>query len=145
MIYIGLGTNLGDRNENLKKARLLISSHENIKILKESSVLETEPVDFLDQPAFLNQIIAVNTYLSPENLLRFLQSIELNMGKKVIFPKGPRLIDLDILLYNNLILTSSDLEIPHPGIKKRDFILKHLVELDVELRDPVSDILYREV
>jgi len=145
MVFIGLGTNLGDRYKNLSDARTLISSYKEIEILKESSILETDPVDFLDQPPFLNQIIALKTTLTPEKLLSLLQQIEFNMGKKVIIPKGPRLIDLDILLYNDLILTTSDLVLPHPGIKKRDFILKHLIELDDELSDPVSGILYKEV
>jgi 2-amino-4-hydroxy-6-hydroxymethyldihydropteridine diphosphokinase len=142
--YLGLGTNLGDRYKNLYFAREYIKDEE-IRIEDESRIDETDPVDFLNQPKFLNQVILVATALSPHDLLNVLKKIELTMGRIPAIDKGPRLIDIDILLYNNDIINDEVLIIPHPAIRKRDFVLKHLIELNPQLRDPVIGDLYREV
>jgi len=144
-VYVGLGTNLGDRQENLSKAIDLISTSWKITIIKKSSVKETDPVDYLDQPAFLNQIILIDTSLQPEELLKYLNKIETDMGREKIIPRGPRIIDLDILLYDSLIYNTEKITIPHPEIKKRLFIVEHLVELDKEIVDPLTGLKYSDV
>jgi 2-amino-4-hydroxy-6-hydroxymethyldihydropteridine diphosphokinase len=143
-VYIGLGTNLGDRSQNLYHAREYLKAEE-LRIEAESAIDETDPVDFLNQPKFLNQIVRVATVLSPHDLLRVLKKIELIMGRIPSVNKGPRLIDLDILLYNNDIINDDGLTIPHPAIRNRGFILKHLVELNPQLCDPVKGDFYLEV
>lgn len=143
--YISLGSNLGDREDTIKKAIHHLSSIGSLTILKQSSLLETEPVDFLQQPFFLNKIIILETQLPPQNLLDTLKQAEIDLGRKKTFPKGPRSIDLDILLYDDLVLNTEDLIIPHPEIKNRKFILQHLVELDPELIDPVSGQKYKDL
>lgn len=144
IVYIGLGSNMGDREQNLGKAVHALVSHPLIRILKQSSILETEPVDYLDQPRFLNTIIVIDTSLSPHKLLETTRGIEMELGRKMTIPKGPRTIDLDILLYGDIILKTADLTIPHPGIKNRPFITQHLVELNPELVDPVTKQKYRD-
>jgi len=145
IVYTGLGSNVGEREEYLASARGLIVAGTGSRIIAESSISETEPVDFTDQPMFINQIIKIEVSLEPEELLDSFKKIEKMLGRQYRFSKGPREIDIDILLYNNLIFTSERLIIPHPEIINRKFILKHLVELDPELADPVTSKKYREV
>jgi 2-amino-4-hydroxy-6-hydroxymethyldihydropteridine diphosphokinase len=142
-VFIGLGSNLGNREENICKARKLLIDSE-IKIIKESSIAETAPIIVIDQPKFLNQIIIAETELTPEKLLKKLKSIEIIIGRKTTIPKGPRIIDIDILLYNKLIVEDKNLKIPHPDIKNRKFILDHLAELDPDLTDPLTGKKYLE-
>jgi len=111
--YLGLGSNLGDRETNLADAVRLLTS-ERLQIKRKSSIWETAPRDVLDQPWFLNQVIEVETDLFPRQLFQHLQRIERGMGRLKRTPKGPRLIDLDILLYGNAVVKSPELEIPHP-------------------------------
>lgn len=141
VVYIGLGSNLGNRGEFLASAIERIGSDAG-RIVARSSVLETRAVDFTDQPDFLNQVIKIETGLDPLLLLDVLKRIETGLGRNKTFPKGPREIDLDILLYDDLVLDDERLVIPHPQIVRRDFVLYHLVELDPELRDPLSGIKY---
>ena len=141
-VYIGLGTNLGDRQANIKNARLELKKHKDIDIIKESSIEETDPVDFIEQPKFLNQIILIKTGAAPLDLLRILKKIEKKLGRKISFAKGPRLIDLDILIYDDMILRTEDLTIPHPEIKNRKFIMKHLIEIDPGIADPATGERY---
>lgn len=143
IVYIGLGSNLDDREKNLKNAINALASRPSINILRQSSILETEPVDYLDQPLFLNMIIVVETDLPPHELLETTGKIELELGRRKTVPKGPRTIDLDILLYDDIILNTADLIIPHPEITNRTFILQHLLELDPELHDPVTGNKYK--
>src|SRR5512141_2293148 len=103
-VYIGLGSNLGDREKSLAEAVHRLASIPGITIVKQSSVLETEPVDYLEQPRFLNSIIAIETNLTPGELLSRTKGIELELGRQKTIPKGPRTIDLDILLYDDIIL-----------------------------------------
>ena len=107
-----------------------------------SSILETKAVEYTDQDDFLNCIIHIETDMEPEVLLKTLMSIEDSLGRERIIPKGPRIIDLDILLYEEEIIRTEVLNIPHPAIKQRWFILKHLVELDPELCDPETEEQY---
>ena len=145
LVYIGLGSNLEDKEANLAKACAELSKTRDIEILKQSSIEETHPVDYLNQPLFLNQVILVKTKISPEKLLRTLKIIEKKLGRKKTVPKGPRIIDLDILLYDNIVFNSKKLVIPHPEIKNRKFILKHLIELRPDLADPLTGYLYAEI
>lgn len=145
IVYIGLGSNLGDRNKNLESARRLLASPGTIRILAQSSVIETEPVDVHDQPRFLNQVIKIETYLAPHDLLKALKQAEAELGREKTYPKGPRIIDLDILLYGNIIMKTEDLTIPHPGIKNRRFVMQHLAELEPELKDPITGTKYADL
>lgn len=145
LVYIGLGSNLGDRLINIKNACKELLQNSNIILVKSGSIEETDPVDYLDQQPFLNQIILVETNILPDNLLTELKSIEIRLGREKTILKGPRIIDLDILLYDNTIQNTSELTIPHPEIKNRLFILKHLVEIDPDLIDPASGVLYRDI
>lgn len=145
LVYIGLGSNLGDRLINIKNACKELLQNNNIILVKSSLIEETDPVDYLDQQPFLNQIILVETNILPDSLLTELKSIEISLGRKKTILKGPRIIDLDILLYDNTIQNTSELTIPHPEIKNRLFILKHLVEIDPDLIDPASGVLYRDI
>jgi 2-amino-4-hydroxy-6-hydroxymethyldihydropteridine diphosphokinase len=144
IVYIGLGTNLGDRFQNLARAKELLISR-GVIIEAESPVDETDPVDFYDQPKFLNQVIRISTNHSPLDLLDLLLGIETMMGRIRNISKGPRIIDLDILLYGNLILNEDRLTIPHSAICKRDFVLRHLISLDPDLCDPLSGKTFSEV
>ena len=127
-IYIGLGTNLGDRNSNLNKAIELISLQIG-SVLKESTVHETKPWGKTDQPNFLNMVIKIETKLTPQQLLEKCLSIENEIGRVREEKWGPRLIDIDILYYNNEIINEENLIIPHPFIQEREFVLKPLNEI----------------
>jgi 2-amino-4-hydroxy-6-hydroxymethyldihydropteridine diphosphokinase len=134
-VYIGLGSNLGDRAENLRKARERIEAS-GVRIRRGSSLYETEPREMLDQPWFLNQAIEAETTLFPRQLLARLLRIEREMGRVRATPKGPRIIDLDILLFGNAVVHAAGLEIPHPRLSERRFVLEPLAELDPDLRPP---------
>ena len=143
--YIGLGSNIGDRNSSLEAASSLIIKECNASIIAKSGVKETKPVDYEDQPDFLNQVIKITTELTPVELLSVLKKIENDLGRVYRFSKGPREIDIDILLYDDVVIDSDILKLPHPEIIKRDFVLEHLLELDPELVEPVSKKKYSEV
>ena len=144
-VYLALGSNIGDREKNLREAiRLLAES--SVHVLRLSSIYETEPVDYLDQAWFLNAVLAAQTDLSPTALLRALRDIESHIGSKKAFAKGPRLIDLDILLYDDATIDTPELQIPHPRMLQRNFVLVPLAEIAPVLRHPswpstVSDLL----
>ncbi len=142
VVYVGIGTNLGDRFENIKNAKSEMLNTGLVDILDESTIDETEPVDLPDQPKFLNQIIRIETGIPPEKLLIILKNIEKKLGRKKTIDKGPRTIDLDILLYDDILLNTANLRIPHPEIRNRGFILKHLNELNPRLVDPVTGEKY---
>ncbi len=145
VVYIGLGSNVGNRNENLRTAVIKIIKKSGASLLSQSSIKETKAVDYEDQPDFLNQIIKIRTDMNPLAVLELLKEIEIEIGRVYRFSKGPREIDLDILLYDDVIISENDLKLPHPGILKRGFILEHLVELDQELADPFSGEKYSEI
>lgn len=145
IVYAGLGSNLGNRAGYIALARDLIVSDAGAIIIAESSISETRPVDYVDQPLFINQIIKIETDADPETLLKFFKKIEKKLGRKKRFSKGPREIDIDILLYDNIVYNSKNLVIPHAEILNRGFVLEHLVELAPELEDPVTHKKYREV
>jgi len=136
IVYIALGTNLGDREENLKLARSALQP--TIQISKLSSIYETAPWGVLDQPDFFNQVLIGQTKLEPQNLLSFLKELEEKLGRVPGKRYGPRLIDLDILFYDELVLENDKLVIPHPRIEERAFVLVPLAELSPELIHPRS-------
>lgn len=125
--YIALGTNLEDRAHNLARARALLNAQ--VTIINVSGIYETEPWGVTDQPKFLNQVVQGDTKLSALDLLRFIKSIERAMGRRETFRYGPRLIDLDILLFGELILNAPNLVIPHPRMVERAFVLAPLAEI----------------
>jgi 2-amino-4-hydroxy-6-hydroxymethyldihydropteridine diphosphokinase len=142
--YLGLGSNLGDRQANLADAVKLLPN-ERLKVKRTSSIWETEPRDILDQPWFLNQVVEIETDLFPRQLFQHLQRIEREMGRIKRMPKGPRLIDLDILLYGSAVVKTRDLEIPHPRMTERRFVLAPLAELAPDLRHPMLRKTMREL
>ncbi len=125
--YLGLGTNLGDRKQNISKAIEAISL--KMSISKQSSLYETTAWGYTEQPDFLNQVIQVETDLSPLRLLNFLKKTELKLGRVENFRYGPRLIDIDILFYDDLVITTNRLQIPHPMLPERAFVLVPLNEI----------------
>jgi 2-amino-4-hydroxy-6-hydroxymethyldihydropteridine diphosphokinase len=134
-VYLSLGSNLGNRLNNLRKAITLLPP--GVNIVQQSSIYETEPWGYTDQPAFLNQILKAETDLEPSDLLALLKSIETSMGRHETFRFGPRLIDLDILFYDDYVMETPQLTIPHPRIAERAFILVPLAEIAPDLRHPV--------
>lgn len=130
-IYIGIGTNIGNRQHNLETALNEIAEFSTIT--KKSSIYETEPVGFKPQPDFLNMVIEIDTDLTPSQLIIKLQEIEHKMGRVREIKNGPRIIDLDILLYNDLVINHPDLTIPHPRLTERSFVLEPLFEIAPEI------------
>ncbi|MEK4283318.1 MULTISPECIES: 2-amino-4-hydroxy-6-hydroxymethyldihydropteridine diphosphokinase [Ureibacillus] len=128
-VYLSLGTNLGDRENNLKSAIDLLQSKEGIWIKKISPIYETAPVGYVDQPSFLNIAIYAQTILSPIELLQTCQLIENDLGRVRNIRWGPRIIDLDILLFNNDNIESENLIIPHPRMFERAFVLVPLLDI----------------
>ena len=143
IVYLALGTNLGDRLANLKQA--LTSLTPQMEVKAKSQVYETPPWGFEDQPKFLNQVIKVNTYLDPEPLLKHLKRLEVALGRKESFPNGPRLIDIDILFYDDLVVNKPSLVIPHPRLHERGFVLLPLTEIAPNLVHPVTQKSVREM
>lgn len=142
-VYLGLGSNLGDRAANLREAIRRLT--EKVTIQSVSSLYETEPWGVSDQSAFLNAACGGETNLSPQDLLRFTQSIERQMGRVPIRRWGPRLIDLDILLYGDWILNTPDLTLPHPRLTQRRFVLVPLAEIAAEVIHPGNHLSVRDL
>jgi 2-amino-4-hydroxy-6-hydroxymethyldihydropteridine diphosphokinase len=135
IVYLGLGSNLGDRRANLKAAAAGLPPA--AIVIRASGIYETEPWGYTDQPAFLNQVLETETGLSPVDLLAALKRLEASLGRQASFRYGPRLIDLDILLYDRLVLDQPGLVIPHPQLAQRAFTLAPLAELAPGLLHPV--------
>jgi len=134
--YIGIGSNLGNREDNCEKAISLLSEN-GLNIVKMSSMIETEPWGMPDQPAFINMAVSFKTILSPEKLLALCKKIETDIGRTETIMWGPRMIDLDILFYDDLVMEKPGLSIPHPHIKDRAFVLKPLAEIAPDLIHPL--------
>ncbi|MEK6920910.1 MAG: 2-amino-4-hydroxy-6-hydroxymethyldihydropteridine diphosphokinase, partial [Nanoarchaeota archaeon] len=134
-VFISLGTNLGDRKQNLKYAIFEIGKI--VEIITLSSVYETEPFGVTEQPNFYNQVVEIKTPFSPEELLKILQGIEIHMGRVRTIRYGPRIIDLDILYYGDTILKTEELTIPHPGAAVRPTVLVPLCSIAPGFIDPV--------
>jgi 2-amino-4-hydroxy-6-hydroxymethyldihydropteridine diphosphokinase len=133
-IYLSLGSNLGDRLANLRKACDEIEP--KIHLIDQSPIYETEPWGYSDQPLFLNQVIKAETDLEPFDLLAFLKDTEVHIGRRETFRFGPRLIDLDILFYDDLSMETPCLTIPHPRMKERAFIIMPLADIAPDLVHP---------
>jgi 2-amino-4-hydroxy-6-hydroxymethyldihydropteridine diphosphokinase len=136
-VYLSLGSNIGDREGNLRDAIARLRNS-GIEVARVSSVYETDPVDYLDQPAFLNLVVEADTSLFPMQLLARIHRIESLMGRKRIVAKGPRTIDIDILLFGSFLITTDRLMIPHPRMMERRFVLQPLLEISPSLRMPGS-------
>lgn len=134
-VYLALGTNLGDRLENLRAATGALAPQVTVGAM--SPVYETEPWGYADQPAFLNMIVRAETELSPAVLLAHLKEREQTLGRAPSFRNGPRLIDLDVLFYDDLILDTPPLTIPHPRLHERAFVLIPLNDLAPRLVHPL--------
>ena len=144
--YVGLGANLGDRAATLRRAIDLLAERPAIDVVGVSSFRETDPVGYLDQPRFLNAAVAVETSLTPSALLAALLDVERELGRVREGPRyGPRTVDLDLLVMDDLVLDEPGLELPHPRLHDRMFALEPLAELDPELvvpgRGPVRQLL----
>src|SRR5579883_3672491 len=135
-VYLALGANIGDRRGNLAAALQRLREVMEIEII--SSIYETDPVGYIDQPRFLNIVCRGKTWLQAENLLKYAKEIEFAIGRRPSFRNGPRPIDIDILLYDNLKLEQEHLTIPHPRMRERAFVLAPLSEIAPEVIDPVS-------
>jgi len=142
-IYLSLGSNVGDRQANLRAAIERLRSELDVQRI--SPIYETEPVDFTDQRWFLNLAVEARTTLFPMRLLSRTQKIELALGRVRTAPKGPRTIDIDILLYGSAVIRTARLEIPHPRMAERRFVLAPLADLAPELRHPVTGRSVREM
>ncbi|MCX7698405.1 MAG: 2-amino-4-hydroxy-6-hydroxymethyldihydropteridine diphosphokinase [Candidatus Goldbacteria bacterium] len=136
-VYFSIGSNIGDKKNNLRNAIKLLKKN-NINIIKISSVYKTEPVGVKNQPYFYNICIKAKTRLDPENLLKLIKIIEKKIGRKKVKKWGPRIIDIDILFFNNIILNKRKLKIPHPEIIKRNFVLIPLYEINKNIYHPVE-------
>jgi len=136
LIYLSLGSNLGDRAANLESAIAALPEIA-VRVLRRSPIYETEPVDLIAQPWFLNCVVEAETSLRPRQLLEALQTIERQLGSKKLVPRGPRIIDLDVLFYGAEVIHEAGIEIPHPRMVKRKFVLVPLAEIAPEFRHPV--------
>ncbi len=135
--YLGLGSNLGNREKNLKNCIEKIKTLKGIKLLSASRFYETEPAGGPPQPGYLNAAIAIETHLSPQELLKSLQEVESSSGRVRDIKWGPRTLDIDILLYDNEIVTDDDLIIPHTMMHERLFVLKPLCEIAADVKHPI--------
>ena len=133
-VYLSLGTNLGERLDNLATARAMLSP--DVRVEKLSSVYETAPWGYSDQANFYNQVLLGKTMLTPLRLLNKLKRIEKMMGREQTFRYGPRVIDLDILFYESRIINTKRLQIPHPRLQERAFVLVPLVEIAPDFVHP---------
>jgi 2-amino-4-hydroxy-6-hydroxymethyldihydropteridine diphosphokinase len=133
--YIALGANLGEREHTLYEAITALDEHPGIRVLRCSSLYETEPVGYLDQPSFLNMTVAVSITLAPEELLVYMLEVESRLGRVRHIPNGPRTIDLDLLWMGAAQLATPDLELPHPRMLERAFVLVPLADI-VPNQDP---------
>jgi len=143
-IHIGIGSNLGDRECNCLKALEELEKR-GIKVAKKSSRYETEPWGVRDQPRFVNMAVEADTDLSPGEVLRVIKDIEKKLGRREVLRWGPRIVDLDILLYDDQVIDETDLRIPHPHMHERDFVLKPLSEIAPEAMHPLLKKTVREM
>lgn len=144
IVYIGIGSNIGKREINCLRAIDLLDQN-GVKVLRRSTMQETEPWGVEDQPKFINMAVEAETEFSPRNLLKVLQKIESLMGRRRETRWGPRLIDLDILFYDDLVLEERDLTIPHPMFHLRRFVLEPLSELAADKLHPVLKKTVRDL
>jgi|ERR1700746_1995061 2-amino-4-hydroxy-6-hydroxymethyldihydropteridine diphosphokinase len=143
-VYLSLGSNIGDREQNLRSAMDELP-HAGVALRKVSSFYETEPVDLREQPWFLNCVVEAETHFDPFMLLRALREIETKMGSKKLVAKGPRLIDMDILLYGSETIDTPELQVPHPRMHLRRFVLVPLAEIAPDVIYPATNLSIRQL
>lgn len=143
LAYLSLGSNVGDREAQLLDALRRLGAVGRVQLV--SPIYETEPVDFTAQPMFLNCVVALETSSRPAQLMQQLLTIEKAMGRERTQKKGPRIIDLDILLFGNEVVNAPDLTIPHPAMEKRRFVLQPLADIAPEARHPLLGKGVREL
>lgn len=143
VVYLSLGSNVGDRETNLKTAIARLRAVGDV--LAVSSFYETEPVEFTAQPWFLNCAVKLDTVKMPKQLLQGILEVEQQMGRRRLQKKGPRTIDIDILLFGNSIVDTGGLTIPHPALQERRFVLEPLAEIAAEARHPIFKRTIREL
>lgn len=141
--YLGLGSNIGDRLQNLQAA--ITALEPEVHPLECSPIYETPPWGYLDQPNFLNQVVMAETELSPGELLRYLKEIEKDLGRQDSFLNGPRKIDLDIIFFDDAVIDSPPITIPHPRMDDRGFVLLPLADLAPEFKHPVLDLSVQDM
>lgn len=139
LAYLSLGSNLGDPVRNIDDAIQRLSPADGILVLRRSSMYRTEPQGFTDQPWFVNEVVEIDTSLSPRELLSRLLEVEHEFGRERTLKNGPRTLDIDILCMGDLVVNEPDLEIPHPRMRERRFVLQPLAELCPEFRHPVTN------
>ncbi len=143
LVYLSLGSNVGDREAQLRDAQARLAAAG--RIVAVSSFYETEPVEFTEQPWFLNGVLALETNQTPQELMTAILQIEEEMGRRRLQKKGPRSIDIDILLFDDMIVDSKDLTIPHPAMALRRFVLQPLAEIAPERLHPLLKKTIREL
>src|SRR5678816_3503136 len=142
-VYLALGSNLGNRAANLKEAINSLSPQMEVKA--KSKVYETPPWGYTEQEKFYNQVLRVQTYLEPESLLKHLKRLEVALGRKASFQNGPRVIDIDILFYDDRVVNTPVLDIPHPHVHERGFVLLPLMDIAPDYVHPVKQRSVREM
>jgi 2-amino-4-hydroxy-6-hydroxymethyldihydropteridine diphosphokinase len=142
-VYLGLGSNMGEKKENIQKALDYIS--QRMRIEKKSSIYDTEPIGNINQPRFLNMVCQVTTGIAPATLLFLTKGIETKVGRTPGPPNSPRIIDIDILIYGNEIINTPDLIIPHPRMNERAFVLMPFAEIAPDLIHPVEKKSIRDL
>jgi len=143
--YLSLGTNLGERELNLRTALEMLESQDGIHIVKRSSIYETDPVGYTEQDSFLNMVAKIETSMTVEELLHQCLQVEEWLGRVREFRWGPRIIDLDILLYNQENIETENLIIPHPRMHERNFVLVPLLEIEPDICFPVTGIPLKQI
>ena len=143
LVYLSLGSNVGDREAQLRDVQIRLGAAG--RITKVSSFYETEPMDFTEQPWFLNCAVELETDQTPQQLMATILRIEQEMGRRRVEKKGPRLIDIDILLFGDETISSPELAIPHPAMHQRSFVLEPLAEIAPVIVHPVLNKTVREL
>jgi 2-amino-4-hydroxy-6-hydroxymethyldihydropteridine diphosphokinase len=144
-VYIGIGSNIGDKQKNLEDAAMRLASEEGVELVERSSFYETSPVGGPPQENYFNGVLAIETGLPPQNLLPLLEKIEKDMGRVRAGRNEPRVIDLDILLCDKMVLKEKEIEVPHPRMHERSFVLKGLAEIAPDAVHPVLNKTVKEL